>query len=377
MIRFLKLLLSTLLVAGCSTGSRLQLVQSVPVETTGLAQPDLPQAQSVWLEMIDGATRSIDLCQFYATAKPGGALEPVIEALRQASGRGVHIRMLVSDRLLEPSKETLERLKEFVEVKVLDLSKVSGGIIHTKYWIVDGQEAFVGSQNFDWRALTHIHELGIRTQDPAVVRGLSAIFEADWAASWTEATLVGPSPDDRSVELVASPEKLNPRGVRDALTALLELIGSARGSLKIQLLSYYLGEPGKEWRVIDDALREAAARGVDVRLLVSDWLKKKANVEQLLDLDRVKGVAVKVASIPQHSSGKIPFARVIHSKYMVVDGQTLWLGTSNWSESYFTRSRNVELIVRRPARVAATVAQVHDRLWGSRYVWPIAASAGR
>jgi len=53
-----------------------------------------------------------------------------------------------------------------------------------------------------------------------------------------------------------------------------------------------------------------------------------------------------VVSIPEAKEGHIPFARTIHSKYLVVDGTQLALGTSNWEESYFMESRNVELIFR-------------------------------
>jgi phosphatidylserine/phosphatidylglycerophosphate/cardiolipin synthase-like enzyme len=41
----------------------------------------------------------------------------------------------------------------------------------------------------------------------------------------------------------------------------------------------------------------------------------------------------------------VPFARVAHAKYLVVDGARAWVGTSNWEGDYFTKSRNVGIVV--------------------------------
>jgi len=57
-----------------------------------------------------------------------------------------------------------------------------------------------------------------------------------------------------------------------------------------------------------------------------------------------RGVAVKLLPIPEAAQGVIPFARVIHAKYMAVDGERFWIGTSNWSRGYFFKSRNVGVI---------------------------------
>ena len=70
--------------------------------------------------------------------------------------------------------------------------------------------------------------------------------------------------------------------------------------------------------------------------------------------------------VPPFSAGFIPFARVIHSKFMTVDGARAWVGTSNGSKGYFYTSRNVGVLVRGRAFTVA-VAQIFDGLWRSRY----------
>ncbi len=74
--------------------------------------------------------------------------------------------------------------------------------------------------------------------------------------------------------------------------------------------------------------------------------------------------------IPEHSSGFIPFARVIHAKFLVVDDRISWLGTSNWSGDYFHRSRNVGVMVE-GQRLAAQLETVFDGLWNGPYAIPV------
>jgi len=60
------------------------------------------------------------------------------------------------------------------------------------------------------------------------------------------------------------------------------------------------------------------------------------------------GITVRYLVIPPHPGGVIPFARVAHAKYLVVDGRELWISSSNWARSYFERSRNVGLVISSP-----------------------------
>ena len=65
-----------------------------------------------------------------------------------------------------------------VEVHRLDLAP---GVLHAKYFVVDGRDAYLGSQNFDYRSLEHIFEIGVHTDSPAVATGLERVFESDWS----------------------------------------------------------------------------------------------------------------------------------------------------------------------------------------------------
>lgn len=353
-----------------------QLVQTIPVETT-LQSYGTADTQAVWLDMIRSATSRIDIEQFYLVTEAGEPLEAVLDELKKAADRGVKIRIVVSNRLIKEYQSTLDRLLTFrgLEARILDLSEHTGGIQHAKFWIIDGLDGYVGSANFDWRALSQIHELGLRVRDPKILHALQSVFDFDWAIAGGEQPTRPALPENKGPatesELVASPAVLNPLGMRTSEEALVELIRSARKSLNIQLLDYstrkhYSREQLPPYTVLDDALRDAARRGVQIKLLVSHWNLKQPGLDDLRKLQKTRGIEIRVATVPPNSRGEIPFARVIHSKYMTVDSRTLVIGTSNWSRDYFERSRNLELILKDTA-ITGQAERIFQGIWDAKW----------
>ena len=259
--------------------------------------------------------------------------------------------------------------------RLFDWKKLTGGILHAKYFVVDDREAFVGSQNFDWRSLAHIQETGLRIRVPLFARALRRIFDADWQYSGGDSRLsrpgapAAPALFPPTPVLVASPARFNPPGVGDALTALVGLIDDARRRITVQLLSYSLeAEGGREkFTAIDQALRRAAGRGVRVQLLVSDWNLRASQVDGPARAGPGAEHRGQFAVIPQASRGFIPYARVVHSKVMRVDDDISWVGTSNWGYDYFFKSRNVEVVLKRPD-IARVLDEIFLSLWNGPYV---------
>lgn len=359
-----------------------ELVHTSPVETT-LTNPDLREASVVWTEMIDRAKQAIDFGEFYAVGQAGEPLDRVLAALDAAGARGVKIRFLLEAKGVKMSSaQTIERLQKIpgLEFRTLDYSKITGnGIIHAKYFVVDGNEAFVGSQNFDWRSLEHIHETGLRISDAAVVAGVQAIFEQDWkaqaliAAGQPVPTLPQPAAEfdiDRPVLLLSSPKAYNPPGVGDSEAVLPRLLAQAQHEVRVQLLDYapLSYAPGKRpfYAVIDNAIRAALARGVKVKLMVSNWNTEAPALPWLKSLAVLPNMELKIVTLPQPASGFVPYGRVIHTKTMVIDDQIAWVGTSNWSGGYMDKSRNIEVVLRN-ADLARRLAALHEQTWTSSY----------
>lgn len=366
----------------------LALVESWPVETT-LDHPDIPDAADAWVRLIDGARSSLDIEQFYVSTEPGSRLEAVLDAVERAAGRGVSVRLVADAKYAKTYPETLDALDAHprIEVRRLDLGPLTGGVQHAKFFIVDGKVAFMGSQNFDWRSLTHIQELGLTVDAPAVVDAWARVFALDWALAGgvplPEALAqAGPASPPVAVpvrwgdalvrvQAVASPTGLLPDGVPWDWPHLRDAIAGATERVRLQALSYeVVGYDKVEWRELDDALRAAAARGVAVELIVADWSKSGNKLESVQALARVPGIAVRFVRIPEASTGFVPYARVVHSKFLVVDGAWAWVGTSNLSRDYFHGSRNLGLVVD-GAAFAGRLDGLFADLWSSPYAEPV------
>src|SRR5476649_2117727 len=361
-----------------------ELVHTVPL-ATDLATPDLRDPGHVWIELFDSAKHNIDIEEFYAADHPGSVMDKVIHSLEAAGKRGVKIRFLLEEKgvkLSEPA--TLDRLRAIPNLtfNVLPYASLTGnGIIHAKFFLVDGKQAF-GSQNFDWRSLEHIHETGLRISEPGMVSQIQAIFEQDWQAQAALAAhkpvsvpAAAPAPARTGNYLVASPQRYNPPGVGDSQEELPRLLGEAKHEVRVQLLDYAPLSYGPNrtrpyYAVIDDALRAAAARGVSVKLMVSDWNTGAPEVAYLQSLAVLPNVQVRVVTLPTAPEGFIPYARVIHTKTLEIDGQTAWVGTSNWLGGYLDKSRNLEVVMRSEP-MAKRIGELHEQLWDSAYAKPI------
>jgi len=380
-----------------AAGPPVQLVETIPVES-GLGDPSLPQAAAVWVKMIDGARQSLDLEHFYLSHWPSEPTGPVIDAIGRAAARGVRVRLLLSvgfqSTYPEPA-DSLGKLKG-IELRWIDMKKISGGgVQHGKVMIVDGEQVFVGSQNLDWRSLKHIHEMGVWVRNQNIASLFERVFEFDWSASAPGATppppgSAGPLPratlaafplalvqgpgDTVKVWPSFCPRSQLPDSALWDEDQIVRLLDGAQREVVVQVLTYGFGRGAERDSTIDLALRRAAARGVHVRLLVSDWEADNPRIAELQRLTTVPNIEVRLSSVPEWSGGYIPFARVEHCKYMVVDSLRTWVGTSNWEPDYFRRSRNAALTLEN-RRIARQARGVFETGWKAAASHPLTAEA--
>lgn len=358
----------------------LQLGESRPLETA-LGDPALPAAADVWVEMIRGARASLDLEHFYLSNRAGEALQPVLDEIGRAAARGVRVRLLLDAamyRTYPMPADSLGRLAN-VQFRRVDYRRLAGGVQHAKFMIVDGLDTWLGSQNLDWRALTQIHELGMRARDPVLAAAASAVFASDWAGAdttvafqpaaysapaWPRRLVQAPG-DTADVWFGASPRATTPAGIPWDRDLIVRCIAGAKREVNVQVMQYGVRlRGGADDSTLHRALLGAAARGVKVRLLAADWSLGGANEAPLRDLAAHANVEVRISRVPEWSGGYIPFARVEHCKYMTVDGEWLWVGTSNWEPSYFLTTRNVGFTVRN-ANLAAEGRRIFEADWNA------------
>ncbi len=372
-------LLGTVSARAAEPQEAIELVETFPVETT-LDNPDIRDAWQVWPEMIDRARASLDFAEFYSSNQPGSRLETVIQAVERAADRGVKVRYLGDAKFQKTYPETLERLgkRKGIEVRTIDYGALTGGgVLHAKYFLVDGREVYLGSQNFDFRSLEHIQELGVRIVQPAVARAFGDVFETDWTVAGGGAKSFRATPPQGgygfpvhlgggTVTAVFSPKGWLPDESLWDLPRLVKLIDEARSTVRVQLLTYNAMAHHEYFDTLESALRRAAARGVQVQLLVANWSQNPGNIDGLQALEKIPNVHVRLTTIPQWSGGFIPFARVEHAKFLVVDGRRAWVGTSNWESDYFFRSRNVGLILDDPG-LGGRLDRLFAADWGAPY----------
>ena len=354
------------------------LVESWP-EHTALDLPQIPDAPDVWARTIGGARTRVDLAGFYFSRKGDGKdaagpdsardlLLPVLAQVEAAARRGVTVRLLADAKFADtyPAVPAWAATLPGAVSRRFDVGAQWGGVLHAKYFLVDDDALYLGSQNFDWRALNQIHELGILVRDRTLAAQARRLYDLDWtlADGPTGAAGTPGGPDQAALAdlpsvplnsregdavravLAASPRAGLPAGIPWDLPLLVEMMDAARDSLHLQLLSY--GVTDRDGRLFDDldrALRRAAVRGVGVRIILSDWAATKYALPWLKSLAAVPGIELRLTSIPAHPGGFISYARVEHAKYLTVDGKALWVGTSNWSRDYFFESRNLSLFL--------------------------------
>lgn len=386
-----KLLFALLLcLAPALKAAEIEFAESVPEETVYGSTLASRPAQ-IWVEMINGAAKTLDFEEFYIGDKPGEALEPVLAAVKAAAARGVKVRFIVEKAMMSETSKALPALtaEKNIEARVIEFKKIAGGIQHAKFFIMDGREVYVGSQNFDWRSLSQIHELGARVKSERAARDFGMIFEADWAmaggadpktafgkaaqplnAAHPETALVRGA--KVSYHLAFSPAGFVPAGFDDELNVMLRMIKKAKKTIHAQVMTYSLFPYGKKtrWDKLDNALRAAGKRGVKVELIFADWSMGGKDEKDIKVLSQAKNVSVKISVFPQHSRGFIPFSRVDHSKYLVFDGHKALLSTSNWAPDYFFNTRGAALIIEGSAG-AAPLEDIFERSWTGPYVSPV------
>ncbi|MFI5253125.1 MAG: phospholipase D-like domain-containing protein [Bacteroidota bacterium] len=391
MIKRLTILFFAMQMCSCIARSQIagypdfEIVESVPVETN-LDNPDIRKTHEVWLEMINGAKKSLDFEEFYVSNKKGEPLEDILNAIVEAGKRGVQIRFIDDNNMHKTYPQPIDSIGKLknISVRIIDFGALKGGIQHAKYFIVDGEQAFIGSQNFDWRSLKHIHEIGVRIGKPEAVKIYLDIFNIDWELAdgnqpshlpgvLKKTTYNVPlrtleAPGDT---LVFFPT-MSPKGlITDSMlwdeTNIVKLIDNAKHDVMVQVLTYSPEiRQGGMYTVLDSALRSAAARGVRVKLIVSDWSIGKYVIGYLKNLASIPNIEVKFTSIPEYSKGYISFARVEHCKYMVIDSTACWIGTANWEKGYFYNIRNVGVVVEN-SKINRIIRGIFMKSWDGSY----------
>ena len=138
-------------------------------------------------------------------------------------------------------------------------------------------------------------------------------------------------------------------------------LGEARESLDLALYDVRLpGEPGD---VVAGALREAAERGVRVRIAYN-----AEHPERIFFPPPPSTKPELLEAMPFPTCGIPGIPDLMHHKYVVRDGRSVWTGSMNWTTDSWTLQENVVVTANESPELAAEYAQNFEELWSTRNV---------
>lgn len=109
-------------------------------------------------------------------------LNALVEALHQASKRGVHVRCLLNmDKENTQIGRINARASRLLEKRGVILRKGERGrTIHAKLVIIDEEIVIVGSHNLSESSLCRNFEISLRFRDPVIALDLKEIYQKEW-----------------------------------------------------------------------------------------------------------------------------------------------------------------------------------------------------
>ena len=172
-----------------------------------------------------------------------------------------------------------------------------------------------------------------------------------------------------------------------SLDARIELVRRARYSLDVQ---YYLIQNDRTGRLLMRNLRDAALRGVRVRLLVDD-LYTVGGDQMFRGLAAFPNVEVRLFNpfccardsvVSRYAASLGDFKRLnhrMHNKLFIADGAVAVMGGRNIADEYFARSATsnfVDMDVLVVGAVVQQLASIFDAYWNSRQAYPVGVILG-
>ncbi|VDM21417.1 unnamed protein product [Wuchereria bancrofti] len=369
----------------CSQTCRIKLVQSTPDNLTFATVTRSHSTYSAWNSLIKNSKKELILAAYKTSLRGKHVLNDdncqlhsnqgskIYDALVEAGlKRKIRIRMI--ENYPPKDKGDNEDGINFAKTGVISRRNLNleylfgGGRMHTKFIISDFEHFYLGSANLDWRSLNQKLELGIIVENClCLAKDLSNIFEKYWEIAGdkyksdnnehlekyleTNQRIIAYneqrplSISNEHVLADASPRSLNDLGRDWDLFAILNAIEKTTKFLYIEVMDYFpmfvYNLPRRYWPVIDNAIRRAILRGVEVKILTAAIHFPEYSLRFLSSLEALNRIndssmEVKIFKVPTDVSMQhiMKRERRMHTKFLVTDTVAV-IGTSNWSGDYF------------------------------------------
>jgi phosphatidylserine/phosphatidylglycerophosphate/cardiolipin synthase-like enzyme len=141
----------------------------------------------------------------------------------------------------------------------------------------------------------------------------------------------------------------------DVAERLAAFLGAARRSLDLALYDFDLLQPTA--KIVAAAVVDAEKRGVAVRLAYNVDHEKPPPV-----FPPPRGEPSLIDSLDVPTKGIPGVPDLMHHKYAIRDRDTVWTGSTNWTDDSWTRCENIIVIVESPG-IAAAYTTDFEQLW--------------
>ena len=288
--------------------------------------PDLPL-----VEAIENAVMSVDAALYSLT------LYSVRRALIQADRRGVRVRVVMeSDNMEQADPQALK------DAGIPMIGDRREGLMHNKFVVIDGMEVWTGSMNLTDAGTYFDRNNLIRLRSPEIAEDYEAEFEEMFLHDHFGPDVSDPTPhphvtmDGMPVEIYYSPDD-HPESI------LQDLLQGAQTS--IYFLAYsFTSDP------LSRVIRQRAESGVTVAG-VMDANQARTNMGAEYDMFRSAGLDVRLDG----EDG------LMHNKVLIIDGQTVVLGSYNFTASA-ARYNDENIVVLHSPQVAAQYVREFRRI---------------
>ena len=146
----------------------------------------------------------------------------------------------------------------------------------------------------------------------------------------------------------------------DVANQVAEFLRGAKKTLDIAQYDFHLAP--ETAAVAAGAIKEAAARGVAVRMIYDVGHRNPIPVPPPPEPDVE---LISSLGVPHRPIAGIP--DLMHHKYVVRDGETIWTGSANWTDDSWSRQENVIAVVESP-KLAAAFSKNFEELWSKGVV---------
>jgi len=138
---------------------------------------------------------------------------------------------------------------------------------------------------------------------------------------------------------------------------IADYLGGAGKTLDLAQYDFNLAPETAE--IVGGAIKAAAARGVAVRMIYDVGHRNPIPVPPPPEPD-VQLIAS--LGVPHRPIAGVP--DLMHHKYVVRDGESVWTGSTNWTDDSWSRQENVIVTVESPA-LAAKFTEDFEELWST------------